>query len=204
MGNFCSGAVESTRAKWEELMSLNDEDLGLLGQFVDCVRRTDRNKQTLESLHEAGLSLDDPWYIVSQVTDSSELRILYDVLPAPFPALFEKFVLNYRWSELDLGVCRLLPNEVGSSLMPLRSAIMNDQGIYGVALPNGVIPFGKGPGISYDPVCFDVRTSGARRDDYPVVQLDHEELLCNERVVIVERVAPSFRELVNVVVGRTA
>jgi hypothetical protein len=60
---------------------------------------------------------------------------------------------------------------------------------------NGFIPFGKGPDVDYDPVCFDL-TSRKKNADYGIVKIDHEEILCNERIQVVGKLAPSFEELV--------
>ena len=46
----------------------------------------------------------------------------------------------------------------------------------------------------YDPVCFDI---GLRKNyDYRIVKIDHEEILCNQRIKVVPESAPSFRALV--------
>jgi len=61
-------------------------------------------------------------------------------------------------------------------------------------LQNGYIPFGKGAYCDYDPVCFAVKSRKNR--DYRIVKIDHEEILCNYRIKVVSRLAPSFRALV--------
>jgi len=43
---------------------------------------------------------------------------------------------------------------------------------------------------NYEPVCFDM--SRASETDAPIVQMDHEEILCNDEVVVVREVAPSL------------
>ena len=63
----------------------------------------------------------------------------------------------------------------------------------------GFVQFGKGPDYDYDPICFDL----SRRDaegDCPVVKFDHEEILINERLVVVKELTPSFRELMKLII----
>jgi hypothetical protein len=57
--------------------------------------------------------------------------------------------------------------------------------------------------MDYDPVCFDLR----RREsggDCRIVKIDHEEILCNYRVVEVIEIAPTFRRLVELVYADAA
>jgi hypothetical protein len=47
---------------------------------------------------------------------------------------------------------------------------------------------------SYDPVCFDY-SSRRQGGDCKIVKIDHEEILCNNRIKVVAELAHSFREL---------
>ncbi len=84
-------------------------------------------------------------------------------------------------------------------LCGLAEEIFKDPGLVESLIPGGLIQFGKGPDINYDPVCFDIKNR--RKDgDYRIVRVDHvdhEEVLCNSRIRIVAELAPSFRDLVN-------
>jgi len=60
---------------------------------------------------------------------------------------------------------------------------------------SGYIPFGKGPDIDYDTVCFDLKSRKKNRE-FSIVKLDHEEILCNERIKVVAELAPTFEQLV--------
>ena len=57
------------------------------------------------------------------------------------------------------------------------------------------IQFGKGPDLDYDAVCFDIKTR-KQGGDCRIVKIDHEEILCNNRVKVVAELAPSFYQLV--------
>jgi hypothetical protein len=104
-------------------------------------------------------------------------------------------VLSYRWPETDLGRFRLLANPPGPGLEGLLAEMRRDAVLWEELIPRGWIRFGKGPGLNYDPVCFDLRRR--RKDgDLRVVQLDHEEILCYSCIIEVAELAGSFRELV--------
>ncbi|MGA9813143.1 MAG: hypothetical protein WBQ64_10220 [Terriglobales bacterium] len=125
----------------------------------------------------------------------SQLESVYAKLPARFPKLFERLVLSYRWAEVDLGMCRLLANPPGPDLTGMLVQMSRDPAIWGSLLPAGYIQFGKGPDVDYDPVCFDIK-SRKKNGECRVVKIDHEEILCNNRVKLVAELAPSFRDLV--------
>jgi hypothetical protein len=127
-------------------------------------------------------------------TDQSQLEPLSAKLPARFPPLFEELVLSYRWAEVDLQLFRLLPNPPGPDLSGLLKEMRNAPAFWENLLPAGYIQFGLGPDMNYDPVCFDIRLRTKGRD-YRVVKIDHEEILCNNRVKVVAELAPSFRQL---------
>ena len=74
-------------------------------------------------------------------------------------------------------------------------------------LKEGLLPFARPEDWSYDPVCFDYRRS-QRKLEPAVVRIDHEEILCNERIRVVEVLAKGFdallEELTRALPGKTA
>ena len=134
-------------------------------------------------------------------TEASHLDLLYARLPALFPPLYERLVLNYRWAEVDLQSFRLLANPPGADLSGLLAEVERDKGLRESLIPAGYIKFGKGPDVDYDPVCFDIK-SRTKRKDYRIVKIDHEEILCNYRIKIVAELAPSFEQLVRETIAR--
>ena len=79
--------------------------------------------------------------------------------------------------------------------MGLLHEISKDKVLSTCLLKNGYIPFGKGPDIDYDPVCFDLKSRKKNRE-FTIVKLDHEEILCNGRTKVVAELAPTFEQLV--------
>ncbi len=175
----------------------------LLEQFISCFPKHDDMSvfPELDSI-AAQLSTRKPseygplqWEPKRFATDLSALDALYENLPARFPPLFEELVLNYRWAEIDLGKYRLLPNPPGPYLSGLFHQISGDPAIWEALRKGGYIQFGRGPDIDYDPVCFDLSARKQNRE-YAIVKIDHEEILCNYRIKVVKKMAPTFRGLV--------
>ncbi len=184
-------------------------DRALLERFVAAFRKLANMSEFKELSPTAwDLRITEPdefgsieWRPRKQQSGRSQLEPLYSKLPARFPPLYEELILSYRWAEVDLRTFRLLPNPPGENLTGLLAEIERDHAIFQNVIPAGYIQFGRGPDVDYDPVCFDLklRTNGK---DYRIVKLDHEQILCNDRVKIISVVAPSFRALVEETIKR--
>ena len=135
------------------------------------------------------------WQPLKIETDESLLEPLYARLPARFPPLFEHLVLSYRWAEVDLQLYTLLANPPGPGLSRLLEQLSKAPALWDALRPAGYLQFAKGPDYDYDPVCFDIKRRRKNRD-CPVVKIDHEEILCNNRMRVVAELASGFEELV--------
>lgn len=142
-----------------------------------------------------------------------DLAVLYTAFPAGtprLPHLYEQLILSWAWirgepfdHELMIAVPRrdyplrytLLGNPLGkTSFAPLLREMKRDAILWERLSKARFIPFGQGGFQSYDPICFDLNR--VRGNDCPIVGIDHEEILCFDRVRIAGEIAPSFRELV--------
>ena len=83
----------------------------------------------------------------------------------------------------------------------LSVAIFIDRFIAEATLTSGYIQFARPEGGSYDPICFDARRSLSNRE-FPIVRLDHEDILCRERIRSVATVSDSFYRFVADLVRR--
>jgi hypothetical protein len=122
----------------------------------------------------------DRWRPAAIASGRDQLESLCRKVPGPFPALYERLVLSYRWLEVDLGTVMLFGNPPGSTLNALAATILRDPVLINTLLPAGLIPFGKVSGGGYDPMCFDLRAR--KRDDCPILQVEHESVLCHDRI----------------------
>jgi hypothetical protein len=59
----------------------------------------------------------------------------------------------------------------------------------------GFIQFARPGDGSYDPICFDARRSANNRE-YPIVRLNHENILCRNEIGSPKNIAASFYRLV--------
>ena len=147
-----------------------------------------------------------------EATAHAALDNVYSTMPSKFPPLYERLVLTHRWyrSELDVFdifdgwsnpvTFDILGNPPGGGLEGLQKELLRDPGLSETCLPNGFIQFGIGPDAHYDPICFDTsRKSG--KYDCPIVQLDHEEILCKYKIRIIQTLAPSFESFVHAVIS---
>jgi hypothetical protein len=143
----------------------------------------------------AGMDADGSvcWRPAVIATPREQLHELYRRVPGPFPALYEELVLNYRWLEVDLQTARLLANPPGPTLDGLADEMLGDPVLINTLLPAGFIPFGKATDLCYDPMCFDL--DSRQGDDCPIVQLEHESILCHDKIGASWQRFPSFRDL---------
>jgi hypothetical protein len=171
----------------------NQTDYLLLAAYVETF-----------SKRECDFHVNGPYPSVRVETDASMLDTLYRMIPAKFPPLYERLILQYRWpKEVDLRKYRLLANPPGPTLDGLAQEMRKDTGLWDALIPDGYIQFAKGPGLNYDPVCFDIRNH-QKKGDYRIVQIDHEEILCNFRIKEVMEIAANFRELIETTIKQFA
>jgi len=114
-------------------------------------------------------------------------------LPKRLPLSFESLIKRYSFPVLELGNIVLYSNFGDSSYDDLSTAIFRDKAIYETTIKSGFIPFARPGNSSYDPVCFDVRTTPKMRE-YAIVRLDHEQILIHNQIKIINRISESFSE----------
>jgi hypothetical protein len=175
---------------------------GLIERFIASFDKLDEmteNPEIYPLVSQLAVGSPDPygrlrWSPMKVSTDASQLDFLMAKLPARLPPLYEQLILSYRWAEVDLRTFRLLPNPPPAGLDAMFTEMSRDPAFWKSLPQAGYIQFGRGPDMDYDPVCFDIR-SRTKSKDYRVVKIDHEEILCNNRVKVVSELAPSFERL---------
>jgi hypothetical protein len=183
---------------------ISKSDADLLERFVDKFAelsgllfypKTDPVAKEFRTGESDESQIQEKWRPLRTTTDTSALDSLRAKLPARIPRLFEHLLLNYRWAEVDLDMFTLTANPIGSDLSRWLDEASRDKFLWNFHLRSGYIPFGKGPDMDYDRICFETK-SRKKGDECRIVKIDHEEVLCNERIKIVRELAPSFRSLV--------
>ncbi|QDT86046.1 hypothetical protein [Gimesia chilikensis] len=138
------------------------------------------------------------WKPIVRETDASALIPLSQKLPGPLPQLYEQLVLHWRWLEVDLGSLILFANPPGPGLAGLEATLFRDAALTETLLPAGYVPFGRST-INYDPICFDLNRTNAD-SDCPILQFEHEALLCHVKIGDHQQRWSSFRELMTDVI----
>jgi hypothetical protein len=117
-------------------------------------------------------------------------------LPRRFPASFHSLVTRYAFPAFDAAGIQFFANTGDDSLDELRVAIFNDAIIASVTLAAGYIQFARPEDGSYDPICFDARRSAHNRE-YPIVRLNHENILIRNEVGAAAKMADSFYRFIS-------
>lgn len=140
------------------------------------------------------LAAVDDWWFDWKIERSSRIDWidrLEDRLPARYPGSFRSLITRYEYPAFSLGPVTMFANTAESVDYELREEIWKDKGLSEPLLSHGFLQFGRPSTGSYDPICFEVGESPGSQE-LEIVRLDHEELLCNSRIRVTERIAGSF------------
>ncbi|MBI2263936.1 MAG: SMI1/KNR4 family protein [Armatimonadetes bacterium] len=144
------------------------------------------------------MHVEEGWYdwCVKLSNRVSWIADLESKLTCRLPRTFYSLVSRYEYPAFEAGPVVLLANTFEGTEYEFRTEIFRDGVLSVFLLKNGFIPFAKPSDRQYDPVCFDARRPAHRRE-FPIVRIDHEQILCNDRLRVVEQLAASFQQLVS-------
>jgi hypothetical protein len=142
-------------------------------------------------IDELVVKVDPSKVIFSRIAEAAWIDVLESKLPSRLPTSFRSLVTRYAFASCDIGPLTLFGNTGLDEEDDLNVAIFRDPAMAPALLKNGYIQFARPDTGSYDPICFDARKSAANRE-FAIVRLDHEQILCNDRIKVVEKVADSF------------
>jgi hypothetical protein len=184
----------------------------LLDRFVDTFHSLDQLNVFRDIAHDGDIEavLVEPWDASGSAewrprrieAPSTSIDELYRTVAGPLPPMYEELVRLYRWETVDLGTFSLIAN-LPPIPTTLSQAIARDPVLFRVLSAGGFVQFGRGPDMDYDPVCFDLGSRDAD-GDCRIVKFDHEHILIQEKLTIVQEIAPSFRRLVEDTIERAA
>ena len=117
----------------------------------------------------------------------------------PLPPTFRSLVRRYAFMGFEIGKVLMCPNTGTAVDGEFANYVGSDKRLQEVLIPAGCLHFARLGTGDYDPICFDTNRGHGR--EYPIVQVDHEEILCNRRLKVVAELAPSFRRLVEEYLG---
>jgi len=116
-------------------------------------------------------------------------------LPSRLPPLFLSLLSRYIFLLFDAGPLTFFANTGEDIYDEFSLAVFRDEVLSEQMLAAGYLHFARLDTGSYDPICFDTNNPSGN-GDYRIVQIDHEEILINDRVKVVKQIAPSFRQFV--------
>jgi hypothetical protein len=126
--------------------------------------------------------------------NASRLRMFEEKLAKRMPLSFESFLARYSFPAFDvLGITFFEWNSDSNKYIVEASAPKNS--LSELLIPAGYVQIGRPDTGDFDAVCFDLNHQAQNRE-YRVVQVDHEEILCNWRVRVTGELWPSFIKLV--------
>lgn len=114
--------------------------------------------------------------------------------PLQYPRVFREFLVRHSFVAFDLGGVRVYSNVQGEE--DGLADLLADKILTRELVNAGFLPFGRPATGSYDRVCFDVRTA-QDPDDAPIVLMDHEAILSNNRIPKPKWISDGLMELVD-------
>jgi hypothetical protein len=174
-----------------------------IDRFVEQLNRSPRESldptEVPDFLREGPLRHDAlervSWAIVPARSRCKWVDDFEAKLPGPLPPSYKSLVSRYLFPVLDVGAVTLFANTGAGVHDELVDAVFRDPGIYVPLFRAGFVQFGRPVTGSYDPVCFDLNRN-SKDGECPVVRLDHEVALMQERVQVVADLSDSFWSLV--------
>jgi hypothetical protein len=117
-------------------------------------------------------------------------------LPKGLPRSYQSLIRRYSFPAFELDGVMLFGNTESGNESDLASHVRPDKGtLQEVLLPAGYVQIGRPDTGDFDAICFDTNVKVNNRE-YPVVRIDHEQILCNWRITVVEQVWLSFYSIV--------
>jgi hypothetical protein len=113
------------------------------------------------------------------------------------PQSFASLLSRYSFPTFDVGGISLFDWSSDSNTYSDEAAAPKNS-LSELLIPAGYVQIGRPDTGNFDAVCFDLNQSRQNRE-YRIVQIDHEDILCNSCVRISGELWPSFINLVETV-----
>jgi hypothetical protein len=131
--------------------------------------------------------------------NGTRLELFERKLPVRLPQSFELFLSRYSFPAFDVGGISLFAWDSDSNMYTEEASAAKGS-LSELMLPAGYVQIGRPDTGDFDAVCFDLNRQTQNRE-YRVVQIDHEDILCNWRVRVSAELYPSFVALVDSVLS---
>ena len=132
--------------------------------------------------------------------NASRLRAFEERLPKRMPQSFESFLSRYSFPAFEvLGITLFGWDSDSNEYIAEASAPKNS--LSELLIPAGYVQIGRPNTGDFDAICFDLNRRRQNRE-YRVVQVDHEDILCNWKVRVTGELWPSFIKLVETALSK--
>jgi hypothetical protein len=135
---------------------------------------------------------------IREEDNKTRLELLEGKLPKRLPQSFGSLLSRYSFPAFDVAAISLFGWERASIAYIEEVAAGNDS-LSELLIPAGYVQIGQPETGSSDAICFDLNQKCQNRE-CRIVQVDHEEILCNWRVRVSGEPWPSFIKLVESVI----
>lgn len=126
--------------------------------------------------------------------NGARLSAFQKKLPKQIPLSFQSLSSRYSFPTFDvLGITLFGWESEQSAYIEEASAPKNS--LSELLIPSGHVQIGRPATGEFNAICFDLNHHGRNRE-YGIVQIDHEEILCNWKVRVKRGLWPSFIKLV--------
>lgn len=122
--------------------------------------------------------------------NAARLQILEEKLPKRLPQSFQSFLSRYSFSAFDVLGITLFGWDVASNEY-IREASAPKNSLSELLIPAGYVQIGRPDTGDFDAICFDLNRQAQNRE-YRLIQVDHEDILCNWKVRVTGELWPSF------------
>lgn len=136
---------------------------------------------------------------IREEDNKSRLGLLEEKLPKRRPQSFASFLSRYSFPAFDVRGISLFGWDSDSNAYTEESSAAKGS-LSELLLPAGYVQIGRPNTGDFDAICFDLNERKQNRE-YRIVQVDHEDILCNWRVRVSGELWPSFIKLVDSVLS---
>lgn len=136
---------------------------------------------------------------IREEDNASRLRIFEERLPKRLPQSFESFLSRYSFPAFDVMGISLFGWDSDSNAY-VEEASAAKGSLSELLIPAGYVQIGRPDTGDFDAICFDFNQQSQNRE-YRIVQVDHEDILCNWKVRVTDERWPSFIKFLDSAVG---
>jgi hypothetical protein len=131
---------------------------------------------------------------IREQDNASRLRMFEEKLPKGMPASFESFLSRYSFPKFDVLGITLFGWDSDANAY-VQEALAPKNSLSELLIPAGYVQIGRPDTGDFDAICFDLNRPAQNRE-YRLVQVDHEDILCNWKVRLTGELWPSFVKLI--------